>query len=461
MSHRWIDSASGSERVSEDSPGPSWLAIVTLVMPDGQEIDSTLASVSQYLNSIDIGALVCVFSRPDRLIDVEFEDRPGYDAFVTGAVGQVIINCPYFKIDVVQDDVDALLAEITMDENATSLDPQEDTFDNLTRDTKLIRPGGGGGKPRPSPIIPWDPNVPFPGDPDKPAPMPDTPSEIPPSPDIPGEDEPFDIEKEAKKQADKDADPIPVTPDPNGDLTMPGPGDQEGDDGDGKCKSCDGTGKQPDSDGDEDGDDGDDGDGDGDMDSEEEELLKSLLEGDEDGDGDEGDEDGEDELLKSLLEGDEDNGGDGDETPDSEGGSGGEDAGDGDGEPDECEECGGSGDAEDGDEDGDGDEDDGDDEDGDEDEDEDEDEKDPPIPELLDVANMAIDAANEAILLYSNLEANDVIQVQIDLCLSYVGQCHQMAQPRSTLQRSILRRAIDAGYRAIQLQELLEADLNE
>ena len=460
MGYRWIDPVSGSERVSDDSPGPGWLAIVTLVMPDGQEIDSTLASVSQYLNSIDIGAVVCVFSRSSRLIDIEFEDRPGYDAFVTGAVGQVILNCPYFKIDVVQDDVDGLLSEITMDKNATSLDPQEDIFDNLTRDTKLIRPGGGGGgKPNPLPIIPWDPNVPFPGDPDKPAPMPDTPSEIPPSPDLPGEDEPFDIEKEAKKQADKDADPIPVTPDPDGDLTMPGPGDQKGDDGDGKCKSCDGTGKQPESDGDEDGDggdeDGDDGD-DGDMDSEEEELLKSLLEGDEDGDGDEGDGDGEDELLKSLLEGDEDNGGDGDEIPDSEGGSGGEDAGDGagDGEPDDCKECGGSGDA-----DSDDDDDDGDGE-GDEDEDEDEDEKDPPIPELLDVANMAIDAVNEAISLYSSGDT-DMIQVKIDECLAYVAACHQMAQPRSTLQRSILRRAIDAGHRAIDLQELLEANLDE
>ena len=162
-----------------------------------------IARLRAFLNTsiaLTLGAVVCVFSRPSRLIDIEFaQDRPGYDAFVTGAVGQIILNCPYFKIDVVQDDVDGLLAEITMDENATSLDPQEDIFDNLARDTKLIRPGGGGGgTPTPSPIIPWDPDVPFPGDPNKPAPMPDTPSEIPPSPDLPGGDEPVDIEKEAK-----------------------------------------------------------------------------------------------------------------------------------------------------------------------------------------------------------------------------------------------------------------------
>ena len=36
-----------------------------------------------------------------------------------------------------------------------------------------------------------------------------------------------------------------------------------------------------------------------------------------------------------------------------------------------------------------------------------------------------------------------------------------MAQPRSTLQRSILRKAVEAGYRAIDLQELLEANLDE
>jgi hypothetical protein len=482
MGYRWIDPASGSERVSDDSPGPGWLAIVTLVMPDGQEIDSTLASVSQYLNSIDIGAVVCVFSRPNRLIDIEFEDRPGYDAFVTGAVGQVILNCPYFKIDVVEDDVDGLLAEITMDENATSLDPQEDIFDNLARDTKLIRPGGGGGgKPTPSPIIPWDPDVPFPGDPAKPAPMPNTPSEIPPSPDLPGEDEPVDIEKEAKEQADKDANPMPVTPDPDGDLTMPGPGDQKGDDGDGKCKSCDGTGKQPESDG---GDGGDEDGDEGDMDSEEEELLKSLLEGDEDGDGDGGDDQGdddgaggdeEDDLLKGFFDDDDaDADGEDDQESDDQSGSGGDQPGDsgdgdsdpgGDGEPAECEECGGSGEADSGE---DGEDDDGEDdgEDDGDDEDDDEDDKEPPISELLDVANLAIDAVNEAISLYSSVNTDpfidyDEVQVKIDECLAYVTACHQMAQPRSTLQRSILRKAVEAGYRAIDLQELLEANLDE
>ena len=440
MTHRWIDPRSGSERVSDDSPGAGWLAIVTITMPDGTTVDSTISGVYGYLSDKDIGGSKSLDSIRNR-IDMDFPDRPSYDNFTAGAICKTILACPYFALEIEEEDEDGVLATLSMDPDANSLPPEDDTFQKMNRDTKLIRPGGGGGKPVPvgPPPIPWDPKLPFPGDPNEEAPMPNMPDQIPDSDTLPDTGD-LDLEQAARDQADEDVDGSGIDPDKPGDIPHPDAKHP------GECDACGGTGQEP----------GDDGDGGDDQ-------------GDDDGAG--GDE--EDDLLKGFFE-DEDDGdanGDDDQESDDEGGSGGDqpgDSGDGDGdpggegEPAECKECGGSGESGDDGDDGD----DGDEEEGDEEgEDESEDDN---LPELIDVANATIDEANAAIAAYSANESPEVIRGHINKCMELVATCHQMAQSRSVLQRSILRKAVDAARRALDLEDKLapvtiqiEGDIDE
>ena len=413
MTHRWIDPLTGAEQRSDTSPGPNWLAVITLQMPDGTPVSSTPTDISSYLNTIDTGADSVALDR-NIVVVLDFPDRPAYDAFRTGSVALAIVSCPYFDIGITEEDDDGVVAEIVFVPNATSLPPEDvSDFDDPNRDTTLIRPGGGGGQPRPMPVIPWNDKLPLPGDPDMPAPEPsDDPLE--PTDDLPDGD--VDLESAARQQADKDVDQ------PGGDEKGDQPGGKEDDSGehvpggDTPCPDCNGTGQeQGDGDGDGDGDDGDSDDG-------EEDLLKELL-GDSDGDS-EGDGDGD-------SEGDGDDGdSDGD---DSSGG--------GDNGSDECKSCGGTGqqqsDDGDGDDDGDGEDD---------------------LSALIDAANSAIDAANAAIDGYrSGMDAPDV-EALIESAVAAAGTCHELAEPRSVVQRSILRRAVDAAKRALDLDELMERD---
>lgn len=400
-------------------------------MPDGTELDSTITGVYGYIAGVDIGGSKSLDTTRNR-IDMDFPDRPAYDGFTSGDICQTILACPYFVLEIEEEDEDGVLATLTMDPDANSLPPEDDTFQKMQRDTTLVRPGGGGGgKPVPvgPPPVPWDPNLPFPGDPNREAPMPKIPDEIPESDTLPDTGD-LDLEQVARDQADEDADGIGVDPDKPGDIPHPDAKHP------GECDACGGTGQDP-------GDDGAGGD-------EEDELLKGFFEDDDDADAD----------------------GEGDQESDDQSGSGGDQssdsgAGDGDpggaGEPGECQECDGTGQEQGGD---DGD-DDGDDEDDGDEEGEDESEDDS-LPELIDVANAAIDEANAAIAAYSADESSEAIRGHINKCMELVATCHQMAQSRSVLQRSILRRAVDAARRALDLEDKLapvaiqiEGDIDE
>ena len=426
MTHRWIDPRSGSERVSDDSPGEGWLAIVTISMPDGTEVDSTIPGIYTYLSNQDIGGSKSLDTANNR-IDLDFPDRPAYDAFRAGGICTTILACPYFLLAIEEEDEDGVLATLSMDPDADSLPPEDDTFQKMQRDTTLVRPGGGGGRPVPPPgppPIPWDPNLPFPGDPGQSAPMPDMPDQIPDSDQLPDTGD-VDLEQAARDQADQDADGVGVDPDKPGDIPHPDAKHP------GECDACGGTGQDP----------GDDGDGGDDQ-------------GDDDGAG--GDE--EDDLLKGFFEDEDDGDGDGDQESDDGGGSGGDQpsdsgAGDGDpggdGAPGECQECNGTGEQQPDDQGDDGGDDGDDDDDGD---DEDEDEN---LPELIDVANATIDEANAAMAAYSADESPETVRGHIDKCMDLVDTCHKMAQSRSVLQRSILRKAVDAARRALDLEDRL------
>jgi hypothetical protein len=425
MAHRWIDPYSGSERVSDDSPGADWLAIVTLTMPDGAEVDSTIPGIYGYLAGQDIGGSKSLDTIRN-MIDMDFPDRPTYDNFTAGAICRTILACPYFVLSIEEEDEDGVLATLTMDPDADSLPPEDDTFQKMQRDTKLVRPGGGGGKPVPvgPPPVPWDPNLPFPGDPNREAPMPDLPDQLPDADELPDTGD-LDLDQAARDQADEDADGVGVDPDKPGDIPHPDakhPGD---------CDACGGTGQDP-------GDDGDGGDDQGDDDGaggdEEDDLLKGFFDDEDDGDGDQESDDG--------------GGSEGDQPGDSGAGDG--DPG-GEGEPGECQECNGTGEqqSDDGDEDDEGD-------DGDDDGDEDDEDEDDNLPELIDIANATIDEANAAIAAYSADASPEIIRGHIDKCMDLVDTCHKMAQSRSVLQRSILRKAVDAARRALDLEDKLK-----
>ncbi len=58
MSKRWFDPATGVERVQDDAPNPGWLAVITIQMPDGRQIDSTLQSLESWLATSPAGYVV-------------------------------------------------------------------------------------------------------------------------------------------------------------------------------------------------------------------------------------------------------------------------------------------------------------------------------------------------------------------------------------------------------------------
>lgn len=447
MTHRWIEPRTGAEERSDDPPGPGWLAVVTLNMPDGTPVASTPADLAEYLAQ-DHEASHDSFRN---VIIMDFPDRPAYDSFANGRVAGTILACPYFLMEVIEDDDEGVVAEIVMDPNATSLPPEEVIdFEDTDRDTILVVPGGGGGggRPTPPPVIPWNDDVPFPGDPDESAPAPsDEPLE--PSDDMPSpDDSDVDLEQAAKDQADTD---MGMKPDPDGDIEhpdgaptdkpgdMPGgadPGEAEaGGDGDQPCSECNGTGEMP---SDEDGDDGDE-------------------EGDDDGAGGDDGLDDEEQLLKELLEGDENGDQPGDSDSDSDSGSdsdsdeegpGKKSSGDGDEEgSNKCTSCDGTGqqpsdDGDDGDDDGD-----------DDDEDDSED-----LPGLVEATNATIEATNAAIDGYASGMDLDEVEALIASAVASAKLAHSLAEPRSVIQRSVLRKAVEAAKRALDLDALMERD---
>ena len=443
MTHRWIEPRTGAEERSDDPPGPGWLAVVTLNMPDGTPVASTPADLAEYL-ARDHEASHDSFRN---VIIMDFPDRPAYDSFANGRVAGTILACPYFGMEVIEDDDEGVVAEIVMDPNATSLPPEEVIdFEDTDRDTILVVPGGGGGgKPTPLPVIPWNDEVPFPGDPDESAPAPsDEPLE--PSDDMPSpDDSDVDLEQAAKDQADTD---MGMKPDPDGDIEhpdgaptdkpgdMPGgadPGEAEsGGDGDQPCSECNGTGEMPSEEEDDGGDEGDDdGAGGDDGLDDEEQLLKELLEGDE----------GEDQPGDS----DSDSNSDSDSDSDEEG-PGKKSSGDGEEEgSNKCTSCDGTGQqpSDDGD-------------DGDDDGDDDDDSED--LPGLVEATNATIEATNAAIDGYASGMDLDEVEALIASAVASAKLAHSLAEPRSVIQRSVLRKAVEAAKRALDLDALMERD---
>ena len=103
---------SGSERVSDDSPGEGWLAIVTISMPDGNEVDSTIPGIYTYLSNRDIGGSKSLDTANNR-IDLDFPDRPSTMRSVREASAPVLA-CPYFLLAIEEEDDDGVLATLSM-----------------------------------------------------------------------------------------------------------------------------------------------------------------------------------------------------------------------------------------------------------------------------------------------------------------------------------------------------------
>ena len=399
MSKRWFQPLTGIKVASESSPGPGWLTIVSMEMPDGRTIDSTLDDLNTWLKTTQTTYAAGI---SDGVLQITGDSsKVGRDLIPS------ILACRYFLAE--EYDQDGYQAWfITYDYDATpyegtTIEVFDDEPDPDVADITGGGGGGGGGGPPPEKPPPWDKGVPFPdvgplpGEPVLPEPV-----EVPDDPSKP-------ISEIAKEQADSD---LGMIPDPDGDIQHPdgAPSDKKGD-----CQDCGGTGEIPSDDGsgDEEGDDGEDGEGD---------------DGD-DGEGDNGDD-----------------------------GEGDDEEGEGSGsESDECGTCGGTGEmpsdeGEDGD-----DGDDGDDGEGDEEEDEgegDELPEDEVVPDdpydpapVVEAANRAIDAANRAI------QSNDETErsLAVDECFQAVKDCQQSVDHRSTTQRQVLQRALDAAQAALEV----------
>jgi hypothetical protein len=416
MSKRWFDPATGVERVQDDAPNPGWLAVITIQMPDGRQIDSTLQSLESWLATSPAGYVVDYDSNFDE-IRISFGDAASAAAFGDQIV-PTITSCRYFVAELDDDNW-----YVGIDGSVPTYDGDEviGVDDEADPDVPDISGGGGGGGPGPGPPpippVPWEDKVPFPETGPEPGPP-----EIPINDEQPDDSTPID--QLAKEQADEDLKGI--IPDPDGDFEHPdgAPANEKKDRK--PCSDCDGTGQKPEDDG-AGGDDGDESDG-GDGDEED---------GDGDGDG-EGDESGE---------------GEGDQDEESEGGGDGEGEGEGS-SPGECETCGGSGEMPDpAGEDGDGDGDEGD-ESGDGDDDaEEEDQPQPDDPydpgPVVEAANRAINAANRAI----QSDDPEEIRQAVSECFQAIQDCSQAVDKRSTTQRQVLQRALDAGQRALEASQ--------
>lgn len=368
MNKRWFQPLTGIKVTSGSSPGPGWLTIVSMEMPDGRTIDSTLDDLNTWLKTTQTTYAAGI---SDGVLQITGDSsRVGRDLIPS------IVACRYFLAE--EYDQDGYQAWfITYDYDAT---PYEGTTIEVFDDepdpdvADITGGGGGGGGPPPEKPPPWDKGVPFPdvgplpGEPVLPEPV-----EAPDDPSKP-------ISEIAKEQADSD---LGMIPDPDGDIQHPdgAPSDKKGD-----CQDCGGTGETPSDDGsgDEEGDDGDDG----------------------EGDNEEGD------------------------------GSG--------SESDECGTCGGTGEMP-------SDEGDDGDEEGDEGDELPEDEAVPDDPydpaPVVEAANRAIDAANRAI------QSNDETErsLAVDECFQAVKDCQQSVDHRSTTQRQVLQRALDAAQAALEV----------
>jgi hypothetical protein len=417
MSKRWFDPITGVAKTQDDSPGPGWLAIMAIRMPDGRDMDSTLDGLESWLATAKEGYIAKYSTQLNEIV-VDFTgDAAGADRFGDEILPAIQV-CRYFSSEREDDiwfiSIDGSVPSYEGDEfDLIPDDPDEDVAD--------ISGGGGKGGGGPPPI-PWDKRVPFPDTGPEPGPP-----EIPINDQEPDDNSP--IEELAKEQADEDLKGI--IPDPDGDFEHPdgAPANEKKDRK--PCSDCDGTGQKPEDDG-AGGDDGDESDS---------------------GDGGEGEDDG--------AGGDDGDGSDGDDG-DGDGSGDGDESGDGEGEgegssPGECETCGGSGEMPDtAGEDGEGDGDEGDESgDGDDDAEEEEDQPQPDDPydpaPVVEAANRAIEASNRAVLSDDPAEISEAV----DECFRAIGECQQVVDKRSTTQREVLQRALDAGQRALtRLQEV-------
>jgi len=381
MSKRWFQPSTGIKKVSEDSPGDGWLTIVTMTMPDGQEIDSTLEDLDNWLKTSPDGY---VSHLSNNILEISGDaSRVGANLIPS------IEACRYYRTEMFQDDgYEAWF--VTYDYDATPYEGERiEVFDDDEKDpdqADISGGGGGRGGPPPPKPPPWNNETPFPDIGPKPG------APVLPEPTEPEPDQDTPIEDLAKEQADAD---IGMVPDPDGDIEHPdgAPSDKPGDmpGGKGPCSDCNGTGQKPD-----------------------------------DGDGQDG---GEEES---------DDGGDGGDGDDE----------DGDGSPDgsECGTCGGSGEMPQ-------DQDDGDEPSDDEGLDDDQlPEDDESIPDdpydpqpVVEAANRAIEAANRAIATDDPEQRSRAVQE----CFEAVQDCQQKVDHRSTTQRQVLQRALDAAQAAL------------
>ena len=389
MSRMWFDPLTGVKKIQDDSPGPGWLTIVTIEMPDGRTIESTLGSLHDWLSTS--GTYPSTFDGSE--IEIMGDaDAVGRDLIPT------IDNCRYFTTERVEDD-DYQAWFIGIDPDAQPYDGDEfQQIDDESDDDTADIAGGGGGGGRPVPVgppkPPWKDSVPFP----EPGPNPGPPVQIPgPEEPQPDDQDQKPIGELAQEQADAD---IGMVPDPDGDIEHPdgAPSDKPGDmpGGKGPCSDCNGTGQKPD-----------------------------------DGDGQDGGEEESDDGGDGGDDGDEEGSGDGD----GEDGDGGSSPGG------ECDTCGGSGEMPD---------DEGEAGDGDDDvEEEDQPQPDDPYDPapVVEAANRAIEAANRAI----SSDDPGTVSESVRECFDALAECRDAVDKRSATQRQVLQRAVDAAQRAMEV----------
>ena len=91
--------------------------------------------------------------------------------------------------------------------------------------------------------------------------------------------------------------------------------------------------------------------------------------------------------------------------------------------------------------------------DGDDDGDDDED-----LPGLLEATNATVEATNAAIEGYASGMDFDEVEALVASAVASAKLAHSLTEPRSVIQRSILRKAVEAAKRALELDALMERE---